>query len=388
DVAFDLDRVDEPPTLTRAAPARPSEVARAATIAEVRRLSAERFHSYRQLAAGSAYQLEAPLAKLRASLLAACGCADVAGFGDRSEVLLDALRASERLEDIVHGLMAFAAGDLASARPVDVHEAVDVATRLVKREIDAGARLVRRFSAVPAVRVPLPKLVQVLMAVLRNAAESIPRFSAVANSIVVATREAEDGHVEIEISDTGVGIEDEHVDRVFEPFFTTKHDLDATGLGLTAARSLLLEVGGRIELESVYGRGTTCRIALPADRSQAHRSVPLFASDLPRRRVLAVSDDVDMGCALGDLFEDEHTMVRVATEEEALESLALGEVWDLVVLSFDEPDRGERVRDLVAETAPDVLMRTFEVPVASEQSGVRRLGRRVRAGAPRRFGPP
>ena len=70
--------------------------------------------------------------------------------------------------------------------------------------------------------------------------------------------------VEIRLSDTGQGISPQHLDRIFEPFFTTKQPGKGTGLGLSICRRIVKAHGGRIEVDSRVGVGTTFTIALPA----------------------------------------------------------------------------------------------------------------------------
>jgi len=72
--------------------------------------------------------------------------------------------------------------------------------------------------------------------------------------------------VAIEVSDTGVGIPRLHLEKIFEPFFTTRADRGGTGLGLSLCRMLISEMGGRIEVRSVLGQGTTFTVILnPAE---------------------------------------------------------------------------------------------------------------------------
>ena len=67
----------------------------------------------------------------------------------------------------------------------------------------------------------------------------------------------------IQISDTGVGIAPEHLERIFEPFFTTKAPGEGTGLGLAVSYSIMKEHGGDITVESQVGSGTTVTVLLP-----------------------------------------------------------------------------------------------------------------------------
>jgi signal transduction histidine kinase len=71
----------------------------------------------------------------------------------------------------------------------------------------------------------------------------------------------------VTVRDTGVGIPEEHMERLFEPFFTTKPPGEGTGLGLSISQEIVKEAGGRITVESQLGRGSTFRIFLPAPPS-------------------------------------------------------------------------------------------------------------------------
>ena len=78
--------------------------------------------------------------------------------------------------------------------------------------------------------------------------------------------------VQVEFSDTGEGISAEHREKVWEPFFTTKPEGKGTGLGLAICRRIVDEHGGRIEIESETGLGTTVRVTLPATNGDVEAS--------------------------------------------------------------------------------------------------------------------
>jgi signal transduction histidine kinase len=74
----------------------------------------------------------------------------------------------------------------------------------------------------------------------------------------------QDGHVLIEVKDTGHGIPPENLPRIFDPFFTTKEVGHGTGLGLAVCYGILTEHGGTLDVQSVVGAGTVFTISLPA----------------------------------------------------------------------------------------------------------------------------
>jgi signal transduction histidine kinase len=88
------------------------------------------------------------------------------------------------------------------------------------------------------------------------------------------------GWVQVEIQDTGSGIVSEDIEHIFDPFFTTKHESEeheGTGLGLAIAHQIIQEHRGRIEVQSLPGRGTTFSVSLPI--SQSHTPPPSMSSE-------------------------------------------------------------------------------------------------------------
>ncbi|HWP48521.1 MAG TPA: ATP-binding protein [Candidatus Limnocylindrales bacterium] len=111
----------------------------------------------------------------------------------------------------------------------------------------------------PEVLIDVNQLRQVFLNLFRNAMEAMPQ----GGRLVVTTR-TRDGKVEIEIVDTGVGIDKANLERIFEPFFTTK--AKGSGLGLPLVRQILKEHRGEIECISEKGAGTTFIVWLPIAR--------------------------------------------------------------------------------------------------------------------------
>ncbi len=74
-----------------------------------------------------------------------------------------------------------------------------------------------------------------------------------------------DGEIAIAVQDKGIGIPKENMPKIFDPFFTTKPEGEGTGLGLSVSYGIVTQHGGRIEVESQVGVGTTFTVYLPAE---------------------------------------------------------------------------------------------------------------------------
>jgi signal transduction histidine kinase len=121
----------------------------------------------------------------------------------------------------------------------------------------------------PIVRVSPVQLDSALLNVIGNALDA-----AADGAVLVRARPRAKGEtpgVEIEVRDTGCGIDAEHLGRVFEPFFTTKPPGRGTGLGLSLTRRFFEEHRGDIRIESERGIGTTVFMWLPASTAEAPR---------------------------------------------------------------------------------------------------------------------
>jgi signal transduction histidine kinase len=102
------------------------------------------------------------------------------------------------------------------------------------------------------------QLEQVLMNLMLNAIEAMCDAN---GNLTIASKATEDGHLLISVSDTGVGIPTDKIDRIFDTFFTTKPQ--GTGMGLAISRSIVESHGGRLWAASNSGSGSTFRFTLP-----------------------------------------------------------------------------------------------------------------------------
>jgi PAS domain S-box-containing protein len=143
-------------------------------------------------------------------------------------------------------------------RPAGLNEVVQKTLELLQPEIEnrglnVKTRLARQLPATP---IDPNQIQQVLVNLVRNAMQAMTG----GGTLTLQTWEGADG-VWVSVADTGGGIPQEQIKRIFEPFFTTKQK--GSGLGLMIVQRIVRAHGGRIELESQVGRGSTFRVGLP-----------------------------------------------------------------------------------------------------------------------------
>jgi signal transduction histidine kinase/CheY-like chemotaxis protein len=198
---------------------------------------------------------------------------------------------------------------------------------------------------------------QVLLNLCVNAADAMSDGGRLSFKSANVTREAmqdhanipkRGGYVQLDVRDTGVGMDEATRERIFEPFFTTKEMGRGTGLGLASVFGIVKSLGGFIEVDSEIARGTTFRIYLPAS-GRILQADPQPASEQPvkesSRTVLLVDDEevvLDVGVQMLQHFG--YTVLPAANGQEALRIYAENkEKIDLVILDMVMPDMGGRV---------------------------------------------
>ena len=181
---------------------------------------------------------------------------------DLDSILSDCHIGAERIRDIVQNLRLFSRLDEAELKPVDLNEGIEATLRLLSMYYKSGRiRLRRDYGELPQVNCYAAQLNQVWMNLLVNAAQAIGEAE---GEVRVKTR-CEGENVIVSISDTGAGIEPEHLKNIFDPFFTTKPVGEGTGLGLSISHGVIVRHGGAIVVDSTLARGATFTITIPVD---------------------------------------------------------------------------------------------------------------------------
>jgi signal transduction histidine kinase len=288
-VAATIAAVERDPTVAAHALIRDlSEVVRAERAEETARtrlMQADRLSTLGTLAGGVAHEINNPAAFILLGLdlldriVPAPGIPLDEDAGATVRETLHEMRESiRRIVDITRDLRLFARApgpDGQKRALVDVNRTVESALSLTRSQILERAQIDLRLEEVPPVMLDDGGLGQVVVNLLVNAAQAIPRsYAAEDHRVTIATRS--DGHtVEIEVEDTGAGIPAEIQGRIWQPFFSTKSPEVGTGFGLSISRDIVERAGGTIAAESPAARypsllpGSRFVVRLPAAGAEA-----------------------------------------------------------------------------------------------------------------------
>ena len=317
-----------------------------------RMIDVDRAIAVGRLAAGVGHEINNPLSYIVLNMHEARNALD---SGDIDVPLLrelvdDSAAGASRIRDIVRALRVFGGTEPATkrARP---REIVTAAIDLVKSEVRHQASLVVEHRPAPTVLVDEAKLTQVLVNLLRNAAQATP--PAGDNRIEVITSTA-GSDVVIEVRDTGSGIDKEDLRRIFDPFFTTRPMGEGSGLGLSIARAHVAAMNGKLEVESVVGEGSTFRVTLPiAARSEAPEAVPKSDRTARKRSLLIVDDEAQLVRALSRALSADMRITTAADGDEALALIRSGHHYDALIVDLMMPNMsGIELHERLTEERP------------------------------------
>ena len=340
---------------------RREEVERELSQSRIRLELSQRMAGLGRLAAGVAHEVNNPLSSVIANLAFVAEELGGAPSLEVRQALREARDGAERVADVVRGLKTFSRPGDSARGAIDVREELEAAIRLARHELRHRATLQVQLDPVPPVVADAHELGQVFLNLLVNAAQAIPEGRADEQRVTVTARPRSDGWVAVEIGDTGAGIPPDVLDRIVEPFFTTKPLGVGTGLGLAIAHGIVANAGGRIEVESRVGVGSTFRVLLPpAPGASAPAPGPAPAPGRPTRaggRVL-IFDDEPIVARAAERALGGHEVVIATSAAEALRLLEGGERFDAVLCDLMMPQMtGMELHAQVAATAPALAER-------------------------------
>ena len=180
---------------------------------------------------------------------------------DIMDLINDCREGTKRIKKIVLDLKDFAHPGEDKLQATDINKGIESTLNVVWNELKYKATVTKNYGDLPPVNCYPQQLNQVFMNLFVNAAQAIEERG----EIRISTR-ADNGSVEVRISDTGVGIPKENLSKIFDPFFTTKEVGKGTGLGMNIAYNIIKKHKGTIDVESEVGKGTTFTIKIPVSK--------------------------------------------------------------------------------------------------------------------------
>ncbi|HJS99768.1 MAG TPA: ATP-binding protein [Terriglobales bacterium] len=224
---------------------------------------AEHLATLGELAAGLAHEIRNPLAGI-AGVIEIIG-RDLPATSPARAVVKEVRQEVMQINRIVSDLLECARPKPPETRLADINATVEHAVLFARQQaLSQSIDIEFRPGPLPLeVEHDSNQVNQVLLNLLLNSIQSMER----SGKITVAV-ERHNGVAAIAVTDTGRGIRPEHLPHIFRPFYTTKGN--GTGLGLSLARRIVEEHGGRIEVSSTLGHGSTFTVFLPLRRASAH----------------------------------------------------------------------------------------------------------------------
>ena len=224
-------------------------------------------------------------------------------------------------------LLVFSRRETVKRERMDLNDAVRVAVQVLQRLIRANIALSTELAPERLlVEADRGQLEQVLMNLTLNASDAMPQ----GGRLVIRTGASDHEQACLSVQDTGHGVADAIRARIFEPFFTTKEAGRGTGLGLSVVHGIVASHGGRIELESEVGKGSTFTVVLPRVTSGESAPVEEVPEVLPElaagkgERILVVEDEDGAREGLRDILTSlGYEVVALSCGESAAELPAI-----------------------------------------------------------------
>lgn len=291
-------------------------------------------------------------------------------YGDLVQINQNANRAAA----LVGQLLAFSRKQTMQPEVMDLRDTLSDLAHLLNRLVGEKVRLTLKHDPVlPTVRGDRRQLEQVMMNLVVNARDAMPE----GGEIVVETERRELAepmtrdravvapglYVSVRVTDKGMGIPQDKLQKVFEPFFTTKRTGEGTGLGLSTVYGIVKQTGGFIFVDSVVGQGTCFTLLFPAfeaprqeavaTEEKAERKLPEQGSGV----VLLVEDEAPVRAfAARALRLRGYTVIEAETAEDALATLDDDDlavdifVTDVVMPGMDGPTWVRKARERRPDT--------------------------------------
>jgi signal transduction histidine kinase/CheY-like chemotaxis protein len=281
-------------------------------------------------------------------------------------------KAGERAKDLVKQILSFSRQSEERPHPLRVSPIVKEVMKLIKASLPSTIKIRQDIqSELDIVLADPTQIHQILMNLCTNAAHAMRETKGELKvSLVPVNIEPPDNliihhdlspgkYLRLTVSDTGVGIDKEIMDRIFDPFFTTKKYGEGTGLGLSVVYGIVKSYGGAITVESEVGKGTEFNVYLPLLTEIEDKQEAKVEAPVPRgnERILFVDDEATLvQIATGALIGLGYEVVGRTSSLEALELFRTRpDSFDLVITDMTMPNMtGSELAQQLIRIRPDI----------------------------------
>jgi PAS domain S-box-containing protein len=267
----------------------------------------------------------------------------------------EALTGARRISGVMESFRPFAKFDGVALESVHLPEVIDGAVRIAGHQVRHRTLLQSSYAPdLPRVLANPGQLGQVVLNLVLNALQAVPHHGA--EHVVTLSAFVRDGRVVVRVRDSGAGVPLELRERIFEPFFTTRPVGQATGLGLSSARTIAESLGGTLQLVLDDGPGACFEVTVPTAPVTTRPPVRERSRDLEHARLVVVDDEGPILRMVRRLLRG--VDVRVAgSGEEGVSMVQSGHV-DLVLCDVMMPDLdGRQVYEIACAARPELADR-------------------------------
>jgi PAS domain S-box-containing protein len=290
-------------------------------------------------------------------------------YDDLDRFMEAASTSAQRAAGLTSRLLAFSRRQLLDSNPTDINALVRALSDLLHRAVNENVSIaIETKDGIPAALVDANQLENAILNLVINARDAMPQGGKLtvetsAVDLDEAYCEAHPGiasgpYVVIAVSDTGVGMTPELIEKAFDPFFTTKPLGQGTGLGLSMVYGFARQSNGQVRIHSAPGQGTSVKIYLPAVEQEAIQPADHVQSS-PQgagQAVLLVEDDPSVRLLIGEVLSElGYRAIEASDANAAIKVLEGGQAIDMMISDIGLPGmNGRQLADVAREYHPTV----------------------------------
>ncbi|MBF0573416.1 MAG: response regulator, partial [Desulfamplus sp.] len=317
------------------------------------------------------------------------------------EFLGEILKAGHRAKDLVNQILTFSRQEQHEVMPLSIQPIAKEIIKLSRAMIPSTIKIHQDIAKNCCMVIADPtQMHQVLMNLITNAFHAMEDTGGTltvkiyeSNKVLADTYDSytttlfsNSGHLSnqlngrylcIEVSDTGIGIEESIRNRIFEPYFTTKEQGKGTGLGLAVVHGIVKSCKGDIVVTSQLGKGTSFKVYLPGIELQTFNlteSLPL-KKHTGNETIMVVDDEPVVAKMLGTILE--RLGYKVSIQTDSLEALKVFKenpaIYDLIITDLTMPgltgDKFSTALKVINPNVPVILCTGFSAKVANLEKG-------------------